>query len=248
MNIVSVSVRCLCCLACCFVSWAGAQTLPSGNAPQTLEELIEQLPLHQLPPERLPAQSPRLEQAWDVVELLGQPMLTDAPRPARVVIRSEGGLWVDGGCNYFSGRAERDAQGLFRISKYGGVHGQCEKPPRSEAFLNSALVLVDNYRWDRGLVLRSGDRDLIRLSPSANQDSEDMEQALAGRAVPVAAPALAAPSTQAAPAVQTSCRQVKTKVRKAGKLTTVTRQVCKPVKPVTAKARKAKVKAGNRQR
>jgi hypothetical protein len=248
MSLASAPARWLGCLAFCFLHLAGAQPLPSGPEPeaQTLEELIGRLPGEQLlPPEQLPAEPLRLERAWEVVELLGQPMLTDAPRPARVLIRPEGSLWVDGGCNYFSGRTERDAQGRFRVSQYGGTHGHCNQPPRSEAFLNSALVMVDNYRWDRGLVLRSGDRDLIRLLPSVNQDSQDIEQALAGRAAPAALPAAAAAAlaAPAAQAVQRNCRQVKTQVRKGGKLTTVSRLVCKPAKPATAKARAGKSKA-----
>lgn len=184
--------------------------------------------------------SRRFEQAWDVVELMGQPMPASDQRPPRVVLRPQGGLIVDGGCNYFSGRTARDAQGLFRVSKYGGTHGQCEQPARSEVLLNSALVLVDSYRWDRGLVLRSGDRDLIRLVPSANQDSQDIERGLAGLTTAAAAQSAAAPAAQAS---QGNCRQVKTKVRKAGKLTTVSRLVCQPAQPASAKSRKGKAAA-----
>jgi META domain len=177
----------------------------------------------------------RFEQAWDVVELMGQPMVAGDQRSPRVVLRPQGSLMVDGGCNYFSGRTERDAQGLFRVSRYGGSHGQCEKPPRSEILLNSALVLVDNYRWDRGLVLLSGERELIRLLPSANQDSQDIERGLAGLA--------SAPAAASVQSAESNCRQVKTKVRKAGKLTTVSRTVCKPVN-APARQAVAKTRAG----
>jgi len=223
MKFASVPARCLGALALCFLPWAGAQTLPLASALPPPEELAAQQPAGQpLSPDQLPATPQRFERAWDVVELMGQPMLADVQRPARVVIRPQGSLLVDGGCNYFSGRIERDAQGLFRISRYGGTHGGCEKPPRSEAFLNSALVMVDNYRWDRGLVLRSGANDLVRLQPSANQDSQDIEQALASFA--------AAPLSQA---VQQDCRKVKVAHSRKAKgrhaKAAATRLACKPV-------------------
>lgn len=229
MKFASVPARCLGALAFCFLpSWAGAQTLPLASAPP--QELAAQQPSGQpLSPDQLTATPQRFERAWDVVELMGQPMLSDAQRPARILIRPQGSLLVDGGCNYFSGRIERDAQGLFRISRYGGTHGGCEKPPRSEAFLNSALVMVDNYRWDRGLVLRSGANDLVRLQPSANQDSQDIEQALASRAATSASSA-AAPLSQAA---EQNCRKVKVAQSRKAKgrhaKAAATRLVCKPV-------------------
>jgi heat shock protein HslJ len=207
------------------MSCVGAQTLPD-LPPQDLADLGPQSSAAQ-----------RFEQAWDVVELMGQPMLGDAQRPARVLIRPQGGIWVDGGCNYFSGRIERDVPGLFRVSKYGGTHSACDKPPRSEALLNSALMMVDNYRWDRGLVLRSGDNELVRLQPSANQNSQDIEQGLvAGRPAPAPAPA--------PQAVGQDCRQVK--VARSAKSKTgrakaagATRLVCKPARQ-GAKSGKAK--------
>ena len=244
MTFASATARWLGCLAFSFLSCAGAQTIPPNPEPQTVVELVGQRLADQLlSSEPLPATLQRFEQAWDVVELMGQPMLSDAQRLARVLIRPQGSLWVDGGCNYFSGRIERDAQGLFRVSKYGGTHGSCEKPPRSEALLNSALVMVDNYRWDRGLVLRNGDSELVRLMPSANQDGQEVEQALASRAE-----AAAAPAHQAA---GQNCHQVKaaqpSKARTKGRRSSApVHQVCKPVKAaagqVTAKVRASKGK------
>lgn len=199
---------------------------------------------------RLPAAgeaSPlRFEQAWDVVELMGQPRLAGGLRPPRVVLRPQGGLMVDGGCNHFSGRVERDAQGLFRVSKYGGTHGGCDEPSRAEALLNSALMMVDNFRWDRGLLLRSGETELLRLQPSANQDSAELEQALVRRPVPAAAP-------EAAPVV---CRPVKAaKPRKGGKARTKGAANCQPAKTSAARSnikavgksqsRSAKVRKGS---
>lgn len=227
MTFPSAPARRLGLLAFCFLSGVGAQTLPSDPGQETFIQT----------PGQLAAAPRRFEQVWDVVELMGQqPMLTGGQRPARVVLRSQGGLMVDGGCNYFSGRVERDAQGLFRVSKYGGTHSGCEKPPRSEALLNSALMMVDGYRWDRGLVLRSGGNDLLRLQPSANQSSQDIEQALASRAVPVPAqtqtvqPARAVASGTA----EKNCRPVKVaKSRKAkikgSKAAKASKTVCKPV-------------------
>ena len=211
MTIASASARWLGSLAFCFMSCVGAQTLP---------DLPSLGPAEALGPH---ASAQRFEQAWDVIELMGQPMLGDAQRQARVLIRPQGGIWVDGGCNYFSGRIERDVQGLFRVSRYGGTHAACDKPPRSEALLNSALMMVDNYRWDRGLVLRSGDNELVRLQPSANQDSQDIEQGLvAGRPAP------------APQAVGQDCRKVKvarSAKSKAGRAkAAATRQVCKPAR------------------
>lgn len=229
MTFASIPARWLGSLALSFLSCVGAQTLPAAPvapAPAEVEVSTQ------------PSTPQRFEQAWDVVELMGQPMLADAERPARLLLRPQGSLWVDGGCNYFSGRIERDAQGLFRVSKYGGTHSACEKPPRSEALLNSALMLVDGYRWDGGLVLRSGSSDVLRLQPSANQDSNDIEQGLAGRAAP--APAAApAPVQQAA---AQACRKVKAKSKtKGGRAVSTTQQVCKPV---AAKAGKAGAKSG----
>ena len=119
----------------------------------------------------------RLDQVWDVVEVMGRP-LEPSSRRARLVIRSPGTLLVDGGCNYFSGRLERGADGLFRVTRYSGTHNQCQTPSRAEAVLNSALLMVNNYRVDAGLVLRSGEMDLVRLAPSAQQDSSAIEQAV----------------------------------------------------------------------
>lgn len=256
MTIASAPARWLGSLAFCFLSCVNAQTWSSDPVPELPPETFEQVPGQLLPPEQLPASPLRFEQAWDVVELMGQPMLTDAQRPARVLLRPQGGLWVDGGCNYFSGSIERDPQGLFRVFRYGGTHGGCEKPPRSEAFLNSALVMIDNYRWDRGLVLRSGAKDLIRLVPSANQDSAEFEPALASR-VAVAAPHTAAPA-QASRVVEQNCQQVKpsqSRKAKGKRAVSQPRLVCKPVaKPsqLAGKSRTAKpgskVKSAARRR
>lgn len=233
MTFASVPARWLGSLALSFLSCVGAQTLPAAPVAPAPAEVEVSTP---------PSTPQRFEQAWDVVELMGQPMLADAERPARLLLRPQGSLWVDGGCNYFSGRVERDAQGLFRVSRYGGTHSACEKPPRSEALLNSALMLVDGYRWDGGLVLRSGGSDVLRLQPSANQDSNDIEQGLAGRAAPAPAPAAApAPVQQAA---AQACRKVKVKSKsktKDGRAVSTTQQVCKPV---AAKAGKAGAKSG----
>ncbi|MDD2729524.1 META domain-containing protein [Malikia sp.] len=231
MTLPSAPARWLGILAFCFLSDVGAQTLPPDPGLETFTET----------PGRLAASPRRFEQVWDVVELMGQPMLSDSQRPARVVLRPQGGLMVDGGCNYFSGRVERDAQGLFRVSKYGGTHAGCEKPPRSEALLNSALMMVDGYRWDRGLVLRSGGNDLVRLQPSAHQTSQDIEQALASRSVP--APAATQPAQPAravaSGAAEKNCRPVKVaKSKKAGAKGSkaaraakakASKTVCKPV-------------------
>ncbi len=187
--------------------------------------------------------SRRFDQAWDVVELMGQPMLAGGQRPPRVVLRPQGGLMVDGGCNYFSGRIERDAQGLFRVFKYGGTHGACEEPPRSEAVLNSALMMVDNFRWDRGLLLRSGETELLRLQPSANQDNSELEQALVRRPVPAAA-AAAVPAPAA-------CRPVKVAKSSKGRRVQAA-QSCQPAKVAAARsgskaaAKSSSVKAGRR--
>ena len=229
MTFPSAPARRLGLLAFCFLSGVGAQTLPPDPGHETFTQT----------PGQLAAAPRRFEQVWDVVELMGQPMLTGGQRPARVVLRPQGGLMVDGGCNYFSGRVERDAQGLFRVSKYGGTHSGCEKPLRSEALLNSALMMVDGYRWDRGLVLRSGGNDLLRLQPSANQTSQDIEQALANRSVPTPAPAQAVQPGRvvASAAADKNCRPVKVaksrkakiKGSKAAKAAKVSKTVCKPV-------------------
>ena len=223
MRFRSVSVGWLALLALVYLNVAGAQVPQQSPSPAALpvDALTQTLPLELAQP---------FEQAWDVVELAGQPMLSDNQRPARVVLRPQGLLWVDGGCNYFSGRVERDALGLFRISKYGSTHRACEKPPRSEAFLNSALMMVDNFRWDRGLLLRSGSSELLRLRPSANQDIHALEQSLGRRAVPPAAAAVAlAPA--AASALQPVARERQ-----------VASQDCRPVKARKGadKSRKAK--------
>ena len=223
MRFRSVSVGWLALLALVYLNVAGAQVPQQSPSPAALpvDALTQTLPLELAQP---------FEQAWDVVELAGQPMLSDNQRPARVVLRPQGLLWVDGGCNYFSGRVERDALGLFRVSKYGSTHRTCEKPPRSEAFLNSALMMVDNFRWDRGLLLRSGSSELLRLRPSANQDIHALEQSLGRRAVPPAAAAVAlAPA--AASALQPVARERQ-----------VASQDCRPVKARKGadKSRKAK--------
>ena len=223
MRFRSVSVGWLALLALACLNVAGAQVPPPSppSAALPVDALAQTLPLELAQP---------FEQAWDVVELAGQPMLSDNQRPARVVLRPNGSLWVDGGCNYFSGRVERDAQGLFRVSKYGSTQRVCEKPPRSEAFLNSALMMVDNFRWDRGLLLRSGSSELLRLRPSANQDIHALEQSLGRRAVPPAAAAVAlAPA--AASALQPVARERQ-----------VASQDCRPVKARKGadKSRKAK--------
>jgi len=185
----------------------------------------------------------RFDQVWEVVEIMGKP-LGAQQRPARVALRGQGGLLVDGGCNYFSGRFEHDAQGQFRVSKYTGTHGSCEAPPRAEALLNSALVLVNGYRWDNGLVLSSEAGDLVRLRPSANQDMQEAEQAVARRA-----PAAATETTD--------CRPVKTKIKaKAGKSRSAKAKAksrhklkaaaCQPTKALKGKTASAKVGKGGR--
>lgn len=124
------------------------------------------------------------EQAWDVVEVMGKPV---APG-ARVVFRGPGGLLVDGGCNQFSGRVERSAQGLLRVSRYSGSHRECDGPARSEAVLNSALIMATHYQQQgQTLELRNDDgTPLVRLAPSANQEVQSLEQAVA-RAAPASA-------------------------------------------------------------
>lgn len=222
MRFRSASVRWLGLLALAYLNVAGAQPSPSSQqSTLPVDALAQTLPSGLAQP---------FEQAWDVVELAGQPLLSDSSRPPRLVLRPNGQLWVDGGCNYFSGRVERDAQGLFRVSKYGSTHRTCEKPPRSEAFLNSALMMVDNFRWDRGLLLRNGSSELLRLRPSANQDMQALEQSLGRRAVPPAAAAVAlAPA--AASALQPVARERQ-----------VASQDCRPVKARKGadKSRKAK--------
>ncbi|MCX7250036.1 MAG: META domain-containing protein [Burkholderiales bacterium] len=246
MRFRSVSVGWLALLALAYLNVAGAQVPPQSppSAALPVDALAQTLPSGLAQP---------FEQAWDVVELAGQPMLSDSQRPVRVVLRPQGMLWVDGGCNYFSGRVERDALGLFRISKYGSTHRACEKPPRSEAFLNSALMMVDNFRWDRGLLLRSGSSELLRLRPSANQDIQALEQSLGRRALPAAAAAAAlAPAAasalqparerpvamQAAPArqvVSQDCRPVKAR-KGADKSRKAKAPVCQPIQAKAAKA------------
>ena len=195
-----------------------------------------------------PPSAQRFEQAWDVLSIMGKPLPSSLTRQPRVVMRPQGGLLVDGGCNQFSGRFERDAQGLFRVSKYGGTHGACGEPPRSEALLNSALMMADGFRWERGaLVLLGGQSELLRLQPSANQDSQEIEQALASRPPVVAAtPRLAA--------VQEPVRQVcrplkatksKSRKAKAGKIKPG-RVVCHPVKGVKGSKGVKGVKGGGK--
>ena len=218
------SVHWLALLALAYLKVSGAQMPPPAALPVAA---LETLPSGLAQP---------FEQAWDVVELVGQPMLTDSQRPARVVLRPQGLLWVDGGCNYFSGRVERDAQGLFRVSKYGSTHRICEKSPRSEAFLNSALVMVDNFRWDRGLLLRSGSSELLRLQPSANQELPVLEQDLARYAVPAAAGALAPAASALEPAREGQIVMPSVRERQ------VASQDCRPAKvsKATSKSLKAK--------
>lgn len=231
MRFRSVSVGWLALLALACLNVAGAQVPPpSPPSPAALpvDALAQTLPLELAQP---------FEQAWDVVELAGQPMLSDNQRPARVVLRPNGSLWVDGGCNYFSGRVERDAQGLFRVSKYGSTQRVCEKPPRSEAFLNSALMMVDNFRWDRGLLLRSGSSELLRLRPSANQETQALEQSMGGRALPAVATAAAF-----APAAALQSARERPVAMQAASARQVASQDCRPVKARKGadKSRKAK--------
>lgn len=231
MKFRSASARWLALLALAYLNVAGAQVPPPSPLP--VDALAQPLPLELAQP---------FEQAWDVVELAGQPILSDSQRPARVVLRPQGLLWVDGGCNYFTGRIERDSRGLFRVSKYGSSHRACDKPPRSEAFLNSALMMVDNFRWDRGLLLRNGSSELLRLRPSANQDIQGLEQSLGRRALPAAAAAAAlAPAAASAlqPARELPVAMLATRPRQ------VASQDCRPVKAKkgAGKSRKAKAKA-----
>lgn len=242
MRFRSASVRWLAPLALAYLNIAAAQVpqpQPSPPSPAALsfDALAQHLSSDSVQP---------LEQAWDVVELGGQPMLSDSQRPARVVLRPQGLLWVDGGCNYFSGRVEYDDQGLFRISKYGSTQRVCGKPPRSEAFLNSALMMVDNFRWDRDLLLRNGSSELLRLRPSANQDTQELEQNLGRRAVPPAA----LPSARMSQVAPKDCRPVKAS-KGAGKSRATKASACqslraKAVKPAkSAKSSNARrVKAG----
>lgn len=235
MRLRSASVRWLGLLALAYLNVAGAQVPPPSPSPATLpvDALAQTLPLELAQP---------FEQAWDVVELAGQPMLSDSQRPARVVLRPNGSLWVDGGCNYFSGRVERDAQGLFRVSKYGSTQRVCEKPPRSEAFLNSALMMVDNFRWDRGLLLRSGSSELLRLRPSANQETQALEQSMGGRALPaVAAVAALAPAAAAASALQPA--RERPVAMQAASARQVASQDCRPVKASKSAGKSRKAKA-----
>lgn len=120
-----------------------------------------------------------MEQAWDVVEVMGKPVLPGTP-VARVVFRGPTGVLVDGGCNQFSGRVERNDSGLLRISRYSGSHRECDLPARSEALLNSALIMVTHYQQQgAGLALRNDDgATLVRLAPSSNQDVHALEQAV----------------------------------------------------------------------
>ena len=228
MRFRSVSVGWLALLALACLNVAGAQ-VPPPLPSLPVDALAQTLPAGLAQP---------FEQAWDVVELAGQPMLSDSQRPARVVLRPQGLLWVDGGCNYFSGRVERDAQGLFRISKYGSTHRTCEKPPRSEAFLNSALMMVDNFRWDRGLLLRSGSSELLRLRPSANQDIQALEQGLMHRALPASATVAALPARERQVTGQ-DCHPVKAK-KAAAKSRKAKPPVCQPVQSKAVKGRVGK--------
>ena len=250
MRFRSPFVRWLGLLALAYLNVAGAQpSPPSAPSPQVA------LPVDALAQTLPPGLSQSFEQAWDVVELAGQPLLTDSQRPPRLVLRPNGQLWVDGGCNYFSGRIERDDQGQFRVSKYGSSHRVCDKPPRSEAFLNSALMMVDNFRWDRGLLLRSGSSELLRLSPSANQDVHAIEQGLTRHAVPAAAAAALVPAAASAlplaqarhavappvPARQLAsqdCRPVKAK-KGAAKSRQTKPSVCQPLQAKAAKSAKS---------
>ncbi|MEN9474698.1 MAG: hypothetical protein RIS48_1418 [Pseudomonadota bacterium] len=239
MRLRSASVRWLGLLALAYLNVAGAQVPPPSPSPATLpvDALAQTLPLELAQP---------FEQAWDVVELAGQPMLSDNQRPARVVLRPNGSLWVDGGCNYFSGRVERDAQGLFRVSKYGSTQRVCEKPPRSEAFLNSALMMVDNFRWDRGLLLRSGSSELLRLRPSANQDTQGLEQSLGRRALPAAAAVAAlAPAAAAASASASALQPARERpvAMQAASARQVASQDCRPVKASKSAGKSRKAKA-----
>ncbi|MEO0002785.1 MAG: hypothetical protein RLZZ22_477 [Pseudomonadota bacterium] len=237
MRLTSTSVRWLGLLAFAYLNVAGAQVPP--------RPLLAELPIDAMAPNLPPGLAPSFEQAWDVVELAGQPTLIDSQRPARVVLRPQGVLWVDGGCNYFSGRVERNAQGLFRVSKYGGTHGGCDTPPRSEAFLNSALMMVDNFRWDRGLLLRSGSSELLRLRPSTDQDTYSLEQGLARRAMP--APASALQPGQARQLGSQECRPPVKARKVAAKSRKAQKAVCSPAQLKAFKAQAGKAQAGKAQ-
>ena len=109
------------------------------------------------------------------------------PSAPRILIRPQGSLLVDGGCNYFSGRIERDAQGCSAF-RYGGTHGGCEKPPRLRGFPELGAGHGGQLPLGPWPERRSGANDLVRLQPSANQDSQDIEQVLASRAATSASP------------------------------------------------------------
>jgi heat shock protein HslJ len=215
MRLTSAGASALAWLALCLSPSAWSQALRSSADP--IAEAIT------------PAGAQRFEQAWDVLSIMGKPLPPTPLRQPRVVLRPQGSLLVDGGCNRFSGRFERDAQGLFRVSKYGGTHGACGEPPRSEALLNSALMMADSFRWERGaLVLLGGQSELLRLQPSANQDSQEIEQAL------VRPPVTGAESRSVQAPTRQVCRPVKTaksRKMKAGKIK-ASRVVCQPVKGV----------------
>lgn len=241
MRFFSTDPRVLAWLALGLMSPAWSQPLPSDPAAVSsqLSSMTDAAPANPLPA-RLEAAPQRLEQAWDVIAVMGKPVPA-GERGARIVLRGQGSLLVDGGCNYFSGRYEHDSQGTFRVSKYTGTHDACGNPPRSEAVLNSALLMVNNYRWDRGLVLLSGDGELVRLQPSANQDSRELEQGLARR------PAAAAAQEAAEP----PCHPVqagKLKKGKAAKSRKAHDSACSPAKAASAKSAHAGAKATGKSR
>ena len=235
MRLSSASASALAWLALCLSPSAWSQAPHSAADP-----IAEAIP---------PAAAQRFEQAWDVLSIMGKPLPSALTRQPRIVLRPQGSLLVDGGCNQFSGRFERNAQGLFRVSKYGGTHGACGEPPRSEALLNSALMMADGFRWDGGaLVLLGGQSELLRLQPSANQDGQEIEQALASRP----AAAFASQSSSVRQATRQVCRPVKvaqskSRKAKAGKIKPA-RVVCQPVKSLKKgfKASKAKARKSSR--
>jgi heat shock protein HslJ len=229
LNLACLRFLGLCGLAMGLMAPSWAQTegpvepLSPVSAPLTLSAPVAGVPLAATTP------TPTLEQAWDVVEVMGRP-LEPSTRRARLVVRS-GTLLVDGGCNYFSGRLERGAEGLFRVSRYSGTHSACPTPSRGEAVLNSALVMVNNYRLEDGLVLRSGDSAVVRLAPSASQDSSDIEQAVARARPAPRAESRSARSARAAAAAPAK----KTKASKAASRNGAKASPSSRAKPAKAK-------------
>jgi len=156
----------------------------TGPSPAPAEAVPVETPVAPVQAVAVNAAPLHFEQAWDVVEVMGKPVAAGEPA-ARVVFRGQGGLLVDGGCNQFSGRVERDEQGQLRVSRYSGSHRECDVPARAEAVLNSALIMTTHYQQrGQALELRNADGlTLVRLVPSANQDVQSLERAVA-RAAP----------------------------------------------------------------